>query len=100
MTHQEVIDARNFMRDRGLLTLATWNRHWPGIKEVPRGGIVGVARLVDCVTMHGSGWFLGPYGFVLDQVRRTKFVPWKGALGFFEVPTHIALIALGGEVGQ
>lgn len=49
----------------------------------PRGGIVGVAKIVDCVSSMDSEWFFGPYGFVLAEVRETPFMPCKGKLGFF-----------------
>lgn len=55
------------------------------------GGIVGVADLVDCVTQHPSRWFTGPYGLVLANPRPVPFVPWRGVLGFFEVPDELLL---------
>ncbi len=54
-------------------------------ENLPRGGIVGQARLVDCVTEHPSRWFFGPYGFVLDEAKPLPFRPCPGALGFFEL---------------
>jgi hypothetical protein len=48
-----------------------------------RGGIVGVANLVDCVTSSDSPWFVGEHGFVLADVQTIPFIPCKGALGFF-----------------
>ncbi|AXQ93171.1 ASCH domain-containing protein [Cereibacter azotoformans] len=51
---------------------------------VDRGGIIGVAEIVDCVRTHPSPWFFGPYGFVLANVRPVEFIPVKGALGFFD----------------
>jgi hypothetical protein len=57
------------------------------------GGIVGAARILDCVTESSSPWFNGPYGFVLAGARPAPaFVPWKGQLGFFAVP-RVALEA-------
>jgi len=54
------------------------------------GGIVGAARIVNCVTESDDPWFYGPYGFVLDSpVPTIDFVPCKGALGFFEVPAAV-----------
>jgi hypothetical protein len=51
------------------------------------GGIVGAARIVDCVAACDSAWFNGPYGFVLEGARPAPaFVPWKGQLGFFDIP--------------
>jgi hypothetical protein len=54
--------------------------------DMDRGGIVGVARLVDCVTQSDSPWFVGPYGFVLDRAQPVPFALFGGRLGFFEVP--------------
>ncbi|KZC32629.1 MULTISPECIES: ASCH domain-containing protein [unclassified Rhodanobacter] len=51
------------------------------------GGIIGAARIVDCVSSSDSPWFFGPFGFVLQGARPApRFIPWKGQLGFFEVP--------------
>lgn len=63
---------------------------FPGYAELPRGGIVGRARIVDCVTEHASPWFFGPYGFVLDDVAELPFVACSGALGLFKVPDDVA----------
>lgn len=60
------------------------------------GGIVGAARIVDCVQQHGSPWFNGPHGFVLEGSRPApRFVPFRGQLGFFDVP--VAVLPLAGE---
>lgn len=63
----------------------------PAFERLARGGIVGVARIAGIVTEYPSPWFFGPVGLVLDDVRPTKFVPCKGALGFFEVPDDVFL---------
>lgn len=55
----------------------------PGPDELPRGGIVGRATLLDCVDHHSSEWFVGKWGFVLGDQKRLLFEPCKGALGFF-----------------
>jgi hypothetical protein len=57
-----------------------------------RGGIVGVARLVDCVTAHPSPFFFGPYGFVLEEAAPLPFRACRGMLGFFR-PTLTAPLA-------
>jgi hypothetical protein len=94
-TQQEVVDALGFMLSAGLVTQETWDLHWPGIDKVPRGGIVMTARLVACVTHHPSKWFVGPYGFVLEDVFATPFVSHPGSLGFFEVPQAVVEKAMG-----
>ena len=67
---------------------------WPGRVTVERGGIVGVCRLVDVVTASRDPWFCGPLGLVLADVRPLPFVPFKGALGLFDVPDHLVLGAV------
>lgn len=56
---------------------------------LPRGGIVGMARIVDCVTEMDSMWFCGRYGFVLRDAFPLPLVPCKGALGFFAPPAEV-----------
>jgi hypothetical protein len=53
--------------------------------ELERGGIVGVATILDCVEQHPSEWFSGEWGFVLTNARPLPFMPLKGELGFFTV---------------
>lgn len=50
---------------------------------MPLGGICGVMRIVDCVSDMQSRWFNGPYGFVIRDAQPVKFIPCRGALGFF-----------------
>lgn len=59
----------------------------PALADLPRGGIVGSARLSAFVKRHPSPWFFGPLGLVLADVQPIPFTPLKGALGFFEVET-------------
>jgi hypothetical protein len=47
------------------------------------GGIIGEAEIVDCVSESSSPWFVGPYGFVLRNVKPLPFTPCVGRLGFF-----------------
>lgn len=56
----------------------------PDFHDLERGGIVGVATIVDCVEDHASPWFFGMFGFVLADARPVPFIPVKGQLGFFE----------------
>lgn len=64
----------------------------PDLAELPRGGVVGMTHLVDCVRSHPSRFFTGDpdlpeggYGFVLQGSIAVPFLPWKGRLGFFDV---------------
>ncbi len=56
---------------------------------MPRGGVVGMTRIVDCVEKMDSQWFFGRYGFVLRDSFPLSLIPCKGALGFFALPTDI-----------
>lgn len=86
----------------------------PSFKSLHRGGIVGVCNVVGvrygepddhafpleggaCVHCGAKPpargrcpkpdpWFFGPLGIVLADVRPLPFMPYKGALGFFDVP--------------
>ena len=64
-----------------------WIRqNFPQIELPPvfdMGGIVGRARLIDCVADHESPWFFGPYGFVFDRAEPLPFRACRGKLGFF-----------------
>jgi len=54
--------------------------------DLQRGGIVGSVEIVDCVSGSDSPWFMGEFGFVLRDPKPLPFLPWKGQLGFFDVP--------------
>jgi len=64
----------------------------PPLATLPRGGIVGVAELVDCVAASPSKWFMGEYGFVLRDVQPLEFLPVTGALGFFRLPKSRSVV--------
>lgn len=53
---------------------------------LPLGGIVGEAVMVGCVEKSDSPWFSGPFGFVMCEQKVRPFVPFRGMLGFFNVP--------------
>lgn len=64
---------------------------WSEALSFERGGIVGVAEIVDCVEQSPSPWFMGRYGFVLANVQTIEFIPVKGALGFFDWRSNLIL---------
>lgn len=72
----------------GVATLSIPRPH-----KLERGGIVGMARIVDVVTPVEAGghrWhFPEHFGFVLADVRPIPFIPCKGALGFWDAPEHV-----------
>jgi hypothetical protein len=73
------------------IILAGWRdlrEKWPTVEGIRAGCgcIVGSVEIVDCVTHSDSPWFSGKYGFVLRDPQFFKPFPFKGALGFFDVP--------------
>lgn len=64
-------------------------RDFPEFDALERGGIVGVARIIDCISSSRSPWFMGDYGFVLRDARPVPFTPLRGQLGFFDVPENV-----------
>ena len=54
------------------------------------GCLIGTVEIVDCVKDHPSAFFVGEYGFVLrNPMMLEKRIPFKGSLGFFNVPDDI-----------
>lgn len=49
------------------------------------GGIIGAATLVAVVSESDNPWFVGGYGFVLQDVMPLPFMPLSGKRGFFQV---------------
>ncbi|MDQ0135729.1 hypothetical protein J2T08_003650 [Neorhizobium galegae] len=45
---------------------------------MPRGGVVGMARIVDCVSEMDSRWFFGRFGFVLRDAFPLPLIPCRG----------------------
>ncbi len=73
---------------------------WPDGTDMRSAGgcIVGSVEIVDCVTKHPSAFFVGKFGFVLrDPVTFIKPIPFKGALGFFDVPDGIESLVMKGS---
>jgi hypothetical protein len=53
-------------------------------REYERGGIVGVAEIVDCRATTGSPWHRrGQIGWLMAKPRRLSFRECKGSLGLF-----------------
>jgi hypothetical protein len=79
LTKKETTKFRAYARRRGV--------ELP--EEFDLGGIVGMARLQDCVHKSRSRWFQGPVGWVLSKPKRLPFVPFKGRLGLFDPPKKL-----------
>lgn len=78
MTRYEYEDCRDLAGAQGIAL--------PPLDQLERGGIVGTADIVDCVTDSKSPWFFGRYGFVMRSRKPLPFFSWRGQLGFFDVP--------------
>lgn len=94
MTQEEWRDAMQFAH-WGAPRLTQGELHGFDFDALPRGGIVGSVEIVDCVTSSESPWFMGEFGFVLRNPKPLAFTPWKGQLGFFEVPETALVQAAG-----
>ena len=62
----------------------------PPLELLPRGGIVGMVEIVDCVCQSPSPWLVGPYAAVLAHPKTLELIPLMGRLGFFDVPRSIS----------
>lgn len=54
-----------------------------------KGMVIGKVKIIDCTPSHSSAWYIPEsYAFVLADPFPLQPVPWKGQLGFFDVPLH------------
>jgi hypothetical protein len=53
------------------------------------GGIIGTATLVAIVRESSSPWFVGRFGWVLENARPLPFVALRGMPGLFEVSDEL-----------
>ena len=111
MTRQEWCDARDFAYQRHLAWTPPDPKRLDGETHKPmvleRGGIVGVARVVDVIRPlalprgrpiaeavshlpeEQRKWWMGAFALVLEDVCTVPFVASKGALGFFKVTDDV-----------
>lgn len=83
MTQDEYISGALTLRD------IRQDIELPPFEKLQRGGIVGSVELVNCVSDNQSPWFFGDFGFVLRDPQPLAFAPFKGRLGFFDVPEEL-----------
>lgn len=81
--------------DDGLATAmhVGYRAFFPTREQLERGGIVGVATIVDCLPpgADASQWHArDQFGFRMADAKPLPFVECKGALGFFDVPVDVA----------
>lgn len=85
MTRAEYDHVRQFVlfgANSGRIDPSVYD-NFPEFEDLERGGIVGKAEIVDCVSESKSPWFFGKYGFVLKNTEATPFEKCRGSLGFF-----------------
>lgn len=62
-------------------------------RPLDRGGIIGIAEIVDCVSAHNSPWYhSGQFGFVLRNARELPFARTRGKLNLFDAPPELLAI--------
>ena len=59
----------------------------PSVSDL--GAIVGSARVVDFIVRSRDPWFMGPIGWVLEDVRVIRPVPSTGRLGLWTPPPDV-----------
>lgn len=82
-TRKEYEEAVAFARSAGVDPAIL--ERLPSLEKIERGGVVGIATLIDCVSESDSPWFFGPYGFKLESVQRLHFRPCQGRQRFFHI---------------
>ncbi len=63
-------------------------------KGMQFGGIVGAFKIIGCTNRSPSPWFYGPFGYHIGDALPLKFMPCRGALGFFRAPIDHTLLEL------
>lgn len=88
----EYDEARRFYEERVIPRLdpSSSPPELPSMGDLDYGGIIGTARLIDCVEESPSPWFTGPHGFVLRNAKAVPFRPIRGRMGWFEADQKIA----------
>jgi len=98
--HEDAIDfavnaIRADPRNAGAAKTVTLRELGFAFDDLERGGIIGSVEIVDCLTESDSPWFMGRYGFLLRDPQPLPFTPWKGQLGFFDVPLTVDQLQAG-----
>lgn len=55
----------------------------------PAGAIIGIGEMEDCIEASSNPWFVGDYGWMLQNARPLEPIPYKGALRLFDVPRSL-----------
>ncbi|WP_199031331.1 ASCH domain-containing protein [Ralstonia sp. ASV6] len=90
MTRREYEDVEDFLHLSSSEHLRSVKL--PEFAQLQRGGLVGIASIVDCVParQRTSAWHMdGCYGFVIHDASPIPFVPLNGRLMLFDVPEEM-----------
>lgn len=87
LVHGALIGVVNLVR-----VMKSHSRTEPGLRR--RQSIGDTQRELEYLRKYDSAfcshWFFGPYGLVLEDAREfQKPIPYRGALGFFDVPDGV-----------
>lgn len=87
VTHLAIHAGMKFHQDHVDQILEVFGREVPPKDELPYGRIVAVARLAGYVEASDDPWFSGPYGWLLEDVRKlVEPIRCKGSLGLWKLP--------------
>lgn len=94
LVHASKTCARKYYLEVAAHVLNEFGITVPAFETIERGGVVGAAEIIDCLTAADildydashQCWFTGEYGFLLANARPMPFHPSKGSLSFFDVP--------------
>lgn len=76
MTEAEYVATYKYCEARGVIL--------PMPTLLVRGCVLGTVEISNCVSSSDSPWFMGDYGFVLQNAELfPRAIPAKGALGFW-----------------
>lgn len=103
LTQDDIDDAKEFVEEREIPSIPgtekIWRRRGEGyvlsdettmpMRECPSGAIVAVAKLVGVTEESPDPWFVGPYGWLLDDVRAIEPVPCRGQQGLWALPPSV-----------
>lgn len=82
----KTVCKRDFEAQRAEV-LAEFGVQVPELDDLPRGGVVGQARLTHCAATSASRWHLADHhAWALADAKPLPFYPCKGGLSFFNVP--------------
>lgn len=88
--HEDLADIRRIRERANVAPLSPALTITPRMLRNAGGALVGSVEIVNCVPTSTSPWFFGKYGFQLrNPVAFTRPIPYRGQLGFFDVPDRL-----------